>query len=195
MNLNIALTFSTFSGILIFLGGMLTLPAIGGAFTGVPTFSLPPIPIPSISPSPYASHMITSIPVTISSLIEISPPDNLAIITNSHGFILVISGFAIFSLSVILCLYYGKNEEENKPIRKIVPYRAPLLKEIIIKPVVPAPPAPLAPLAPLAPNAIIHELRPQTQAPWLPYPPYPPRGPICQRTFKYPPPYDAFNKK
>ena len=223
MILSICLSFLAISGLGMFLAGMLNMPSIGGASTGVSTYSLPPKPSTTATLAPYASPIGSPLatpvatplptpvatpiatPIAISGLTEVSPPDSMAIIIGSNGFKLVVAGAGLFIVSLLIRICYRRDEEVP---RRIVPYRPPVLKEIIVKPREIA--------IPIVTSAIIHELKPpprtqvqlptqvqaqaqvQLQAKPLPQvqsPPYPPRGPVFYRTFKYPPPYDAFNKK
>jgi len=117
----------------------------------------------------------------------------MKIITSSDGFKLILVGAGIFVVSMLIRICYRKDEDKISS-RRIVPYQALVLNDVIVKPAVP--------LAVPAAAAIIHELKLQVYPPqpiqqFQPRPPlrYPPRAPVLQRTFKYPPPYDAFNKK
>lgn len=102
-------------------------------------------------------------------------------ILNSNGFKLTMTGLAIAVLTLILLarIYTLEDESESRNIQ-IVPY-PPLRQE----PVVLKLNTPIQAVS-------TYELRPPIRAlaPRMPIPP------ISQfRTFKYPPPYDAFNKK
>ena len=102
-------------------------------------------------------------------------------ILNSNGFKLAMTGLAIAVLTLILLarIYTLEDESESRNIQ-IVPY-PPLRQE----PVVLKLNTPIQAVS-------TYELRPPIRAlaPRMPIPP------ISQfRTFKYPPPYDAFNKK
>jgi len=117
----------------------------------------------------------------------------MKIITSSDGFKLIVVGTVLFVVSMLIRIYYRKDEDEISS-RRIVPYQALVLNDVIVKPTVP--------VAVPAAAGIIHELKLQVYPPqpiqqFQPRPPlrYPPRAPVLQRTFKYPPPYDAFNKK
>ena len=102
-------------------------------------------------------------------------------ILNSSGFKLAMTGLAIATLTLILLarIYTLEDESEARNIQ-VVPY-----------PPVRQPPVVLKLNAPIQ-AVSTYELRPPIMA-------LPPRMPIPPRTqfrtFKYPPPYDAFNKK
>jgi len=229
MNLNTVLSFTALSGLIIFIGGMFILPSIGGASTGVSTYSLPPkpsstpsamamatpvamaTPMAMATPVAMASPMASPMPIPISALIEIPPPDNMKIITSSDGFKLIVVGTVLFVVSMLIRICYRKDEDEISS-RRIIPYQALVLNDVNVKrapPVTASSAAHVAvSVAPAAP-AVIHELKLQVHRPqpqFQPRPPvqaipqvqaipYPPRAPVFYRTFKYPPPYDAFNKK
>lgn len=105
-------------------------------------------------------------------------------ILNSNGFKLAMTGLAIAILTLILLakIYALEDESEARNIQ-VVPY-PPLRQE----------PRVLKLNTPIQ-VVTTHELRPPIMAlaPRMPIPPIPPRTQF--RTFKYPPPYDAFNKK
>jgi hypothetical protein len=112
---------------------------------------------------------------------------------------------------MLIRICYRKDEDEISS-RRIIPYQALVLNDVNVKrapPVTASSAAHVAvSVAPAAP-AVIHELKLQVHRPqpqFQPRPPvqaipqvqaipYPPRAPVFYRTFKYPPPYDAFNKK
>ena len=122
-------------------------------------------------------------------------------ILNSNGFKLAMTGLAIAILTLILLarIYALEDESEARNIQ-VVPY-PPLRQEPRV--------LNLNSIKRDAPIQVVttHELRPPiiALAPRMPIPPImalaprmpiPPIYPISQfRTFKYPPPYDAFNKK
>ena len=122
-------------------------------------------------------------------------------ILNSNGFKLAMTGLAIAILTLILLarIYALEDESEARNIQ-VVPY-PPLRQEPRV--------LNLNSIKRDAPIQVVttHELRPPIMAlaPRMPIPPImalaprmpiPPIYPISQfRTFKYPPPYDAFNKK
>jgi hypothetical protein len=130
----------------------------------------------------------------------------MKIITTSDGFKLIVVGTVIFVVSMLIRICYRKDEDEISS-RRIIPYQALVLNDVNAKRparAVATPAHVTVPVAsrPVAAPAIIHELKLQVQArpqqpPFQSRPllPYPPRAPVLQRTFKYPPPYDAFNKK
>jgi hypothetical protein len=100
-------------------------------------------------------------------------------ILNSNGFKLAMTGLAIATLTLILLvrIYTLEDESEARNIQ-VVPY-PPVTQEATRL---------NAPIQAVS----TYELRPPIMA-LAPRMPIPPRRQF--RTFKYPPPYDAFNKK
>jgi hypothetical protein len=110
-------------------------------------------------------------------------------ILNSNGFKLAMAGVAIASLTLILLArnYVLEDQSEARNIQ-VVPYPPVRQEPRVLN---------LNSIKRDAPIQVVttHELRPPIMA-LAPRMPIPPIYPISQfRTFKYPPPYDAFNKK
>ncbi len=102
-------------------------------------------------------------------------------ILNSDGFKLAMTGVAIAGLTLILLarIYTLENVSETRNL------------QVVPCPPVMQPPAVLKINTPIQ-EVSTYELRP----PMMTHPPRMPIPPRRQfRTFKYPPPYDAFNKK
>jgi len=96
--------------------------------------------------------MTSPITAAISSLIEIPPPNNMAKITNSTGFALILVGMGLFVTSVLARIYY---RNEDIP-RRIVAHQTQL-REVIVKATFPV----ARPIATPVASAMIHELKPQ----------------------------------
>lgn len=122
-------------------------------------------------------------------------------ILNSNGFKMAMAGAAITILMLILLVRNYLIQEalddarETREVRRVLPYppiQVPIqtqvkqhkiqeLREVIVVPEV---------------KHITHELTPvPLMIPHVPRMSIPPRAPVLVRTFKYPPPYEAFNKK
>lgn len=105
--LALVLKLSALGGIIIFMGGILILPPVGGTSTGLPQFSLSPKPSLNATPVAVASVHISAADSTA---------DPYTITTGSDGFKLVITGFVVSAVSVVLGVYYRKDDEGSSVI-------------------------------------------------------------------------------
>ena len=123
--------------------------------------------------------------IPLNQTIEQYQEEQRTAILNSNGFKLAMAGVAIAILTLIL-LARNYMLEDIPEVRnlQIIPYSYPPVTQR---------PRILKLNTPI--QAVTYELRPpiMTLPPRMPIPPIPPRTHF--RTFKYPPPYDAFNKK
>jgi len=131
----------------------------------------------------FVTGMITMPPsnggaVPINQTQEQYNQEQQAVLIQSSGFKMAISGSAISIFAICLLVYYRMKEDEeffrqeNRRMQ-IVPLAPPLPQVEIV--VVESPPT--VTMTPMTQKPVFHELKPPT------------------RTFKYPPPYDVLNKK
>jgi hypothetical protein len=110
-----------------------------------------------------------------------------SLVLHSSGFYIMISGISIVIILFMCILYIIKLQEREELIeleRSNTPIRS-ALRVTRVLPVPEVPKVPEAPKVPEVPKVQIHELS------------VPHKGPVIQvlKKFRYPPPYEAFNRK